>query len=222
MEKQKNRTPGTETDAAFWDRVAPRYAKAKIGDQEGYARTLERTQALLGQQDAVLELGCGTGMTALRLAPATASYLATDIAPGMISAARERLLAQPEAKIEFRVETAETVAAPEPGFDAVLGFNYLHLVENLDATLRHIHRLVKPGGLFISKTPCLADMNWLVRVVAALLRLVRLAPSNLLFFTETGLRAAMERAGFDIEAVERHRSKKPAGDKRLYIVARRR
>ena len=36
-------------------------------------------------------------------------------------------------------------------------FNLLHLVRDLDATLAQVHQVLKPGGLFISKTPCLAQ-----------------------------------------------------------------
>ncbi len=222
MSTKNDTSPGSQKDAAFWDRMSSRYAKAKIGDEEGYARTIERTRSLLSQEDTVLELGCGTGMTALRLASAAGSYLATDISSGMIEQAGKRLREEPTPGLEFRVATAETVAPREGGYAAVLGFNYLHLVPDLDVTLQHIHDLLGAGGRFISKTPCLADSNPLIRLVAALLRLVRLAPSNLLFFTEAELRSALERAGFEIEAVERHRSKKPEGDKRLYIVARKR
>lgn len=69
----------TPIDARFWNRVARRYARAKIGDPQGYERSLERTRALLGPGDRVLELGCGTGMTALRLAGSVQAYLATAI-----------------------------------------------------------------------------------------------------------------------------------------------
>ena len=68
-----------KTDAQFWDGAASKYAKSKIGDEAGYQRTLERTKEFLTPQSRVMELGCGTGTTALRLAPHTGSYLATDI-----------------------------------------------------------------------------------------------------------------------------------------------
>ncbi|MEM7707789.1 MAG: class I SAM-dependent methyltransferase [Pseudomonadota bacterium] len=209
-----------QKDAAFWDRMSSRYAKAKIGDEEGYARTLERTRSLLTEEDSVLELGCGTGITALRLATAAGRYLATDIAAGMIAQANQRLQDEPTPGLEFQVGTAESMAASDNTFTTVLGFNYLHLVSDLNATLKHIHHLTAPGGRFISKTPCLADSTWLIRVLVAVLRLVRFAPPSLLFFTERELCHALEAAGFTIEAVERHRSKKSESDKRPYIVAR--
>ena len=59
-------------------RSARRYAAAAVSDPRGYERTLRRTRELLEENDHVLELGCGTGSTALRLADGVASYLGTD------------------------------------------------------------------------------------------------------------------------------------------------
>ena len=79
------------SDARFWDRSSRKYAKSSIADLNGYERTLERTRAYLQPGDSVLELGCGTGTTALRLADGVQSYLATDISGGMIAIAEEKL-----------------------------------------------------------------------------------------------------------------------------------
>lgn len=45
------------SDAHFWDRTSRKYAMGAIADQAGYERTLDRTRALLGSGDTVLELG---------------------------------------------------------------------------------------------------------------------------------------------------------------------
>ena len=63
----------------FWDRIAPKYAKSPVRDQQAYEATLARTRSYLGAEDKVLELGCGTGSTALILADAVAEYTATDL-----------------------------------------------------------------------------------------------------------------------------------------------
>ena len=71
--------------ARFWDRIAPKYATDPIADLAGYEATLQRVQGLLSPQHDVLEIGCGTGSTALRLAPFTRSLLATDVSSQMIA-----------------------------------------------------------------------------------------------------------------------------------------
>ena len=141
------------SDARFWDRTSRKYARDAIADQAGYERTLDRTRALLGSGDRVLELGCGTGTSALLLAGDVQDYLATDVSAGMIAIANEKHAAGPIPALVFRTATAEALAPDAALFNAVLGFNYLHLVRDLPGTLRRIHALLAAEGLFISKTP---------------------------------------------------------------------
>ncbi|MBI3197186.1 MAG: class I SAM-dependent methyltransferase [Rhodospirillales bacterium] len=205
-------------DARFWDRTSRKYAKAAISDQAGYERTLDRTHALLGQDMRVLELGCGTGTTALRLAGGVQAYLATDISAAMIAIAEEKHAADPVPALAFRVTTAETLAQEPAGFNAVLGFNYLHLVRDVPATLFSIHALLVPGGLFISKTPCLGNMNALIRVVLLpAMRAIGKAP-YVSVFAAADLDREIRAAGFDILAMEDHSTK--GTEARPYIVAR--
>lgn len=154
----------TATDARFWDRASRKYAIGAIADQAGYERTLDRTRSLLGSADSVLELGCGTGTTALRLAGDVHDYLATDISAGMIAIAHEKHTAGPVPALVFRTATAEALTPDVAPFNAVLGFNYLHLVRDLPGTLRRIHALLAAEGLFITKTPCVGDMTPLIRL----------------------------------------------------------
>lgn len=205
------------SDARFWDRTSSRYARSAIADLAGYERTLERTRALLKPQDRVLELGCGTGSTALRLAGCVQSYLATDISTGMIAIAEQKLATEAIPGLSFRAATAEALA-PEAGFDAVLGFSYLHLVRDLPGTLRHIRGLLAEGGLFISKTPCIGDMNPLVGYAALpVMRALRLAPYAAVF-SAAELKERVSAAGFQILTTEGHATK--GKDWRPYIVAR--
>ena len=203
--------------ARFWDRTARRYATEPIADMAGYEATLRRVQGLLAPGHEVLELGCGTGNTALRLAPAAGRMLATDVSPAMIAIAQARQAAQPAPQLRFAVASADAPALPDGAFDRVLAFNLLHLVDRLDATLAHVSRLLKPGGLLVSKTPCLAEMNPLIpHLMVPLMRALGRAP-RVASFGEADLRAAMERQGLRIEAVERQGTR--GKDWRVFIVA---
>ncbi len=206
------------SDQRFWNRLAPKYAAWKISDAQGYERTLAAVRGLLAPGARVLELGCGTGSTALRLAPGVGTYLATDFAPGMIAIAEGKLAETPVAPLSFRVATAEVLAA-EAGacWDAVLAFNYLHLLPDRAETLRAIHDLLMPGGLFVSKTPCIADMNPLIRLAIPPLRLIGKAP-RLDCISAAALRAAITGAGFTILSCDHHGS--GGRDGRPVIVAR--
>jgi hypothetical protein len=120
--------------------------------------------------------------------------------------------------LSFRIATAEALTAEPTRFTAVLGFNYLHLVRDLPGTLRSVHLLLEDGGLFITKTPCVGEMNFLLRSVALpVMQAVGKAPFAAAF-GETGLAEQIRAAGFDIVENEMHASK--GNDHRPYIVAR--
>ncbi|PAP96467.1 class I SAM-dependent methyltransferase [Mesorhizobium wenxiniae] len=208
------------SDARFWDRSSRKYAMGAIADQAGYERTLDRTRALLGSGDRVLELGCGTGTTALRLACDVQDYLATDISAGMIAIANEKHAAGLIPGLVFRTATVEALRPDAAPFNAVLGFNYLHLVRDLPGTLRHIHALLAAEGLFISKTPCVGDMNPLIRLaLLPAMRAIGKAPYAGVF-RAADLSQHISAAGFDVLATESHATK--GNDNRPYIVARKR
>jgi ubiquinone/menaquinone biosynthesis C-methylase UbiE len=207
------------SDARFWDRTSRKYDRSAMADQAGYERTLDRTRALLGSGDRVLELGCGTGTTALRLARDVQDYLATDISAGMITIANEKHAAAPIPALVFRTATAEALNPDATQFNAVLAFNYLHLVRDLAGTLRRIHALLAAEGLFISKTPCVGDMNPLLRFALPPMRAIGMAPYAGVF-RAADLSQHISAAGFDILATENHATK--GNDNRPYIVARKR
>lgn len=207
-------------DARFWNRTARKYARGKIADEAGYERTLERTRTLLRGNDRVLELGCGTGTTAIRLADSVKDYLATDISTDMIAIAEERKnTAGSLANLVFSTATVETLVPGPAQFNAVLGFNYLHLVRDLPGTVQRIHSLLAPRGLFITKTPCVGEMNVLIRLVLPAMRAIGKAPYAGVF-NAVELGRHISAGGFDILATEIHATK--GNDHRPYIVARKR
>ena len=205
--------------ARFWDRFANGYAGGTIADWAGYERSLVRTRELLGPDASVLEIGCGTGSTALTLSLFTGPYLATDIAPRMIALAKQRQAASPRPNLRFMVEDADATASDMAGpFDAVLAFNLLHLLTDLDRALAAVAATLRPGGLFISKTACVAEMNPLVpHLIVPLMRALGRAPA-LLCLNESGLVRALAGSGLDVIAIERHGSTRR--DIRAFIVAR--
>lgn len=186
------------TEAAFWNGIAAKYAKRPVQNPTAYAETLAEVIALLSPRDRVLELGCGTGSTALKLAPHAKTLTACDISHEMIAIAEEKRQAAGIGNVQFETEG---VAAPVPGavpYDAVLAFNLLHLIADLDAALAAIYAQVKPGGLFISKSGCIGDMNRALRPLIRVMQLIGRAP-YVNVMKQPELEAAIARAGFIIE-----------------------
>ena len=204
--------------ARFWDRIAVQYAADPIADIAGYETTLRRVQGLLSADQDVLEIGCGTGTTALRLAPFTRRLLATDVSARMVGIAREKLAAEPVPQLSFAIADADMPVAGQGEFDAVLAFNLLHLVTDLGRALELAAQTLRPGGLLISKTPCITEMNPLIRHLALpVMRAIGKAP-HVLCFDADMLQTAIARQGMDIVTVERHGTR--GKDFRVFIVAR--
>ena len=186
-------------DSAFWDKLAPKYRRQSISNMDAYHATLARVRTYLSAGARVLELGCGTGGTALQLAGDVHSIVATDFSPGMIAQAEAR---DGAANVTFL--TADVFDARlEPGvFDVVLGFNLFHLVPDAGAEFARIHDLLPSGGLFISKTPCIGEPRLgfkfgLLRMLVPLMQAVGKAPF-VRYFKTRDLVAEIRAAGFEI------------------------
>jgi ubiquinone/menaquinone biosynthesis C-methylase UbiE len=204
-------------DQHFWDRAAQKYAADPIKDMAGYEKTIARTAALLNRDDRVFEFGCGTGTTALKLAGYVETLEATDISSEMIAIAQDKASRANISNVSFRQATLESPLLEDESYDAVLGFNTLHLLRDLPGSLRHVHRILKPGGLFISKTPCLRDASKLIQWFVPVATYFGKAP-YVGMFTAHELRSEVVKADFDINAQEKHGSK--SADFRSFIVGR--
>lgn len=162
------------TNAAFWDKAAPKYAQDPISNMDGYLKTLTRMKELLQPHHRVLELGCGTGSTALELAPGVDRYIGTDVSAKMIEIAQAKQTPGTPDHLRFAVHGADDIpAAPH---DAILALNLLHLVPNLEETLDRIYEALAPGGLFIAKTGLLKDGKWYLRPAVQVMRAIGKAP----------------------------------------------
>ena len=62
---------------------------------------------------------------------------------------------------------------PAAAFDSGIGFNILHLVRGRVAALAGLHRVLKPGGLLITKTVSLTEMNPAIRLAVPVMRAMR-------------------------------------------------
>lgn len=161
---------------SFWDATAEKYAKSPIKNMPAYIETMDRTKAYLSKDDTVLEVGCGTGSTALLLADSVAHITASDISAKMVDIGKGKARDQQVANVDFLQATVFDDRLESEAYDAVLAYNFLHLLRNPEQAVGRIRDLLKPGGVFISKTVCLAAYNPMLRLVVPLMQLVRIAP----------------------------------------------
>jgi ubiquinone/menaquinone biosynthesis C-methylase UbiE len=109
---------------------------------------LNRANLKLGER--VLDIGCGTGTTAIiakELVGAEGSVCGIDASLEMIARARRKAF-RARVQIDFVQATVETLPFPDGHFDAVLSSMMLH---HLPAAVRRqcgleVRRVLKPGG----------------------------------------------------------------------------
>lgn len=185
------------TNGTFWDKVADKYASSPVKNMEAYELTLERTKSYLTKEQKVLEVGCGTGTTALLLAPSVKQLTATDISKRMIEICEEKASTRDVGNVQFRQASLPAATLEASFYDTIICFNTLHLMADLPGVLGSLHAALKPGGVFISKTVCLAEQTRLWGVPIFLMRLIGKAPYvNLLKFKD--IERAIETENFEI------------------------
>ncbi|HUT35666.1 MAG TPA: methyltransferase domain-containing protein [Planctomycetota bacterium] len=135
-------------------------------------RVEELSEPLVGQGSKVLDVGCGTGLSAPFYIEKGCRYQGVDIAAKMIEQARTKVcgrgLCPPREAGEeagrggpahngtavFAIGDVEAgLAFPDGHFDLVIGLGLLEYLDRLDAALDEMVRVTRPGGSLILTVP---------------------------------------------------------------------
>ncbi len=150
--------------AKFWDKIAEKYSKQPIANQKAYEIKLDLTREYFTPDSKVLEFGCGTGSTAILHAPFVKHIDALDVSPEMIRIARDKIAPAEVTNVAFSVADMDSFQAQPGSYDAALGLNILHLLDNRMAAMGRVYEALKPGGYFISSTACIRE-KWYMRLL---------------------------------------------------------
>jgi len=161
-------------NAAFWNGIAEKYAKQPVGNPDAFEAKIAITKSRMKPTDVVLDIGCGTGSLALRLAGSAAHVHGLDLSSEMIRIANGKAQAQKVDNVTFHAAPFDDTfhAFEAENLDGICAYNLLHLVDDRSAALEQIFKLLKPGGFFISSTVCLGEswvpygaLIWAMRLV---------------------------------------------------------
>ena len=179
----------------FWDLISARYAASPISDITAYETKIETIKSYLSPEDVVLDIGCGTGTQCGDLAGNVKQVTSIDISGKLLAIAEQRKAERKLDNVEFIKTSLYDERLKADSFDVVMAFYVLHFFEDLDAAVKRIHVLLKPGGLFISETACLGEKSQMTgKLVRFAGRLGFLPGINLL--TTGQLERALEEARF--------------------------
>lgn len=197
----------------FWDNSALRYAKSPVRNERAYQKKLAITQEYFRPDWSILEFGCGTGSTAIIHAPYVEHIVATDISDKMLAIAERKARDAGIENVSFQQGTLDSLELGAESFDAVLGLNVLHLLDDVDATISRVHDLLKPGGIFVSSTALVDEINFFWRLLIPLMQRLGFAP-YVNRFGKRELVSKLTNVGFSVD-----REWQP-GKESIFIVAK--
>lgn len=143
----------------------------------------------------VLDLGCGDGVLTAAIAEQGAIVVGVDASEAMANAARARGLT-------VHVMAAEQLTFDAP-FDAVFSNAMLHWTRDIDAVLAGVHRALGPGGRFVGEFGGAGNNAAILHATRETLaeRGFPMPDAPWYFPASDAFRAALERHGFDVEAI---------------------
>ncbi|MBM1632512.1 class I SAM-dependent methyltransferase [Sulfitobacter mediterraneus] len=201
-------------ESRFWNRMAPGYARSTISDVENYERKLRETAALMRPDMQVLEIGCGTGSTALWHAPNVAHITATDLSSGMLDIAREKARTAAIENVTFVEAAAEDVPQPDRPYDMIMAHSLLHLVKDHREVITNMANMLAPGGFLVTSTICMSEGLSAFKLIAWPGRILGLLP-RINFLRKRDLEDAVQDAGLKI-----HTCWRPGKRKAVFLIAR--
>jgi len=142
------------------------YAKShqeKLADPEHYLNqaytfTPELQKAILDNvppRGRILEVGCGGGHAAAKLASFGYNVTAVDFSSVAVSLAKKNY----GQTVKFALGDACHLNFPASYFDAVISVELVEHLQNVDQHLKEVQKVLKPGGCYIFKTPNLIFHN---------------------------------------------------------------
>jgi 2-polyprenyl-3-methyl-5-hydroxy-6-metoxy-1,4-benzoquinol methylase len=185
---------------SMWDKLAKNWDTPGVSLGENDLKIIERTKKYLNVNAVVLDYGCATGSIAIEMANMAKEVRGIDISSNMIEIARRKADERGIKNIAFTKAAIFDESLGKESFDVILSLSILHLVEDPTQAMDRINQLLKPGGVFISATPCLGEkafVSILMNIPIFLFSKIGILPP-INFFSVSNLAASIKNVSFQI------------------------
>ncbi len=153
----------SDKNVEYWDKAARRNPYAAICTDHSEIEFEKNTDSIIFDPQAriqlspflfrVLDLGCGLGRVAPRLAPLVGQYIGVDFSIRMIVQARHRH--QTISNVLFLINDGKTIPLPNKAVDIVfceLAFQHM-TKDTIRSYVEEVYRVLNLGGLFLAQVP---------------------------------------------------------------------
>ena len=199
----------------LWDLLSYNYDREAKKSDQSENKPLENINKYLSVNDVVLDYGCATGTMVIDIADKVGEVHGIDISSKMVEAAVRKAAESKIANTHFAQATIFDKRFHKESFNAILALSVLHLLKDTQRIMQRINELLKPGGFFISTTPCLGEKTSFVSNLLILLSKIRVFP-YIRFFKISELEESITNGNIQIVETE-YFSHNPAF---YYIVAK--
>jgi len=187
----------------FWDKQAKDFADHEHHTQLSENKDFITTLKYLNIDDTVMDYGCATGIISNAIADKVKEIHAIDISSKMIEIAKSKANARHIDNIHYAQATIFDERYRKESFNVILAFRILHMLEDIQAVVRRINELLKPGGTFISVSACMGDKKTLLGILVFLASKLRIVPQHINLFKLPELQGIITGEGFQIVEHER-------------------
>jgi 2-polyprenyl-3-methyl-5-hydroxy-6-metoxy-1,4-benzoquinol methylase len=150
----------------FWDKFSKNYDTQAKSDKS-YHRTIEIINKYTHPNSSILDFACATGLFSMELAAKANVIHGLDISPKMIEAANRKAAERGLKNTEYvKASIFDDRYTPE-SYDMVLALNILLFFQDTGKVIARIYHLLKPGGVLISATACLAERKTVISHISA-------------------------------------------------------
>ncbi len=176
----------------FFDKVS---SKSNPEPNQTGSKAIELSKGFLGQDNKLLDFGCGSGAITNKLSKAVESIDAIDISSGMLEFAEKQAEINAIANINYIQASIFDERFKDGKYDAIVAFNVLHYIEDMPRLIERINRLLKPNGVFISSTACLKEKRSFIGYLVFFLAKIGMMP-KIFFYKKNELETLITTSNF--------------------------